>query len=114
MTRPNARLIVAFLISLAIGYLISWGIMMGILGTELRLYGFGNLTIVAFLVAFILITVLDSPLKLGTFNWNEPFWPKGVSLPEPGASRSGVSLDEVGNSLELLHNKDEGDKLREK
>ncbi len=71
MRRPSLRLIIAFLISLAIGYAVSWGIMVGLLKTEIRLYGFVNLFVIAVLVAFLLIILLDSPFKLKTFEWSE-------------------------------------------
>lgn len=101
MRRPSGRLILAFLVTLVIGYAVSWGIMAGILHTEYRLYGFGNLTVVAFLVAVILITLLDGPLKLGTFNWDEAFWPGGLSLPEPGQKKRGPRPGPRGNSLKV-------------
>jgi hypothetical protein len=81
MTRPSGRLIFVFIINLIIGFAISWGIMRTILATDLRVYGFANLTIVAALVAFILTTLLDAPLKLGTFAWKEPVWPDDLKLP---------------------------------
>jgi len=72
MRRPSQRLIIAFLISLAIGYIVSWLVMVDMLKTELRLYGFTNLSVVAILVAFLVVTFLDTPLNLGTFDWPEP------------------------------------------
>ena len=72
MRRPSQRLIIAFLITLTIGYIVSWWVMVGVLETELRLYGFTNLTVVAILVAFVLVTFFDTPLNLRTFDWPEP------------------------------------------
>lgn len=72
MRRPSKRLILVFLISLVIGYVISWGIMVSVLGTEFRLFGFVNVSVIAVLVAFIVVTFLDSPLNLGTFDWPQP------------------------------------------
>lgn len=100
MRRPNARITIVFLVCLVIGYVISWGIMRSILGTELRLYGFGNLSVVALLVAFILITILDGPLKLGIFNWSEAIWPDGLALPEAREKKSG-SRFRIGNSVKV-------------
>lgn len=82
MRRPSARLIIVFIVNLLIGYGISWWIMTGILQTEFRLFGFGNLSIVALLIAVILTTLLDSPLKLGAFRWKEAFWPDDMELPD--------------------------------
>lgn len=81
MTRPSGRLTFVFIINLIIGFAISWWIMTAILDTELRVYGFGNLTVVAVLAAFILTTLLDAPLKLGMFAWKEPIWPDDLVLP---------------------------------
>jgi len=69
MRRPSGQLVKAFLVSLVIGYIISWAIMEYVLKTELRLYGVGNLSIVAILVAFLVIVVLDTPLNLKAFDW---------------------------------------------
>jgi cytochrome c oxidase subunit 2 len=69
MRRPSTRLIITFLISLTIGYAVSWVIMVGVLATEFRLYGLTNLSVVAFLIASLIIIVLDAPLKLRTFDW---------------------------------------------
>ncbi|HEX9924771.1 MAG TPA: c-type cytochrome [Anaerolineae bacterium] len=89
----------AFIICLLIGYVASWLIMIGILETEYRLYGFGNLSVVALLVAFMLVLFLDSPLKLGLFKWDDAFWPDGVNLPERSSRQSrGVRL---GNSFKV-------------
>lgn len=68
MRRPSSRLIITFLISLAVGYAVSWGVMVG-LGAQYRFYGFFNLTAIAFLVAVLIVVVLDGPLNLRTFDW---------------------------------------------
>ncbi|MFQ5611038.1 MAG: cytochrome c oxidase subunit II [Anaerolineae bacterium] len=68
MRRPSIRLIITFLISLAVGYALSWAIMIG-LDAPYRLYGFGNLTAVAGLIAVFIIIILDRPLNLRTFDW---------------------------------------------
>lgn len=72
MRQPSKKLIITALVSLLIGYGFSWFIMVGVLDAPLRLYGFGNLTSVAILVAFLLVIFLDSPLQLRLFDW-----PKG-------------------------------------
>ncbi len=69
MKRPGNKLIITFLLCLVFGYIVSWGVMVGVLETELRLYGFVNVTIVAILVAAVLVIILDSPLNLKTFDW---------------------------------------------
>ncbi len=69
MRRPSTRLIIATIVSLAVGYGVSWAIMVGLLEAPYRLYGFGNLTIVALLFAFLLVVFLDRPLNLRTFDW---------------------------------------------
>lgn len=103
MTRPSARLVLAALFSLVAGYAIAWWIMAGLLSTDLRHYGFGNLTIVALLAAFLLIILLDSPLKLGAFEWRKPPWPEGgLVWPETPKKKSGPSpLARMGNSLKV-------------
>ena len=72
MRRPSQRLIIAFFVSLLIGYVLSWITMVFILAAPFRLYGFTNLTVVALLVAALLLLFLDSPLKLGVFDWPKP------------------------------------------
>lgn len=102
MRRPGGKLILAILVALAIGYVVSWGVMVGILKTEFRLYGFGNLTVVAVLVAVILLTLLDGPLKLGFFKWDEAFWPDDVKLlPEAGQREKTVRAGGTSNSLKV-------------
>lgn len=99
MRHPNGKLIFAFIISLLIGYVASWLIMSDILKTEYRLFGFGNLSMVALLVAFILLLIADSPFELGLFKWDDAFWPEGINLPEPGTRQSrGFRL---GNSFKV-------------
>ncbi|NJN95993.1 MAG: hypothetical protein HC875_18735 [Anaerolineales bacterium] len=69
MRQPGKKLIITTLVSLLIGYGVSWFIMVGVLDAPLRLYGFGNLTSVALLVAFLLVIFLDGPLELRLFDW---------------------------------------------
>jgi cytochrome c oxidase subunit I len=71
MRRPSKRLIQVFLASLAVGYLLSGLIMVG-LDAELRHYGFLNLTLIAFLVAILISIILDSRMDLRIFDWPEP------------------------------------------
>ncbi len=71
MRRPTTRLLITFLVSLVIGYALSWLIML-LLGVELRAYGVSTLSIVAILIAMFLVIVLDGPLNLKTFEWPEP------------------------------------------
>ena len=103
MRRPSTRLIVVALLGLAVGYAVAWGIMVGVLKTELRLFGFGNLSATAILLAIIFITLLDAPLKLRVFEWEEAFWPKGedIAWPEPRPKKSGSWFSRVGNSLKV-------------
>jgi cytochrome c2 len=100
MKGPNARLIVVSVVCLVIGYIAAWAIMAFILKTELRLFGFGYLSMVAFLVALVLIVLLDTPLKLGAFNWA---WPKGDFVwPEADKQKRGPSLiSRIANSLKV-------------
>jgi hypothetical protein len=72
MRQPTQKLIIFFLVALAAGYAVSFAVMTFILDTPLRLYGFGNLTLVALLVAGLLIVWLDKPLELGLFKWPVP------------------------------------------
>ncbi|MCK6626712.1 MAG: cytochrome c oxidase subunit I [Anaerolineae bacterium] len=69
MRHPSKKLMITALVSLLIGYGVSWVIMAGVLDAPLRLYGFGNLTYVAILVAFLLLIFLDGPLQLRMFDW---------------------------------------------
>lgn len=125
MRRPSPRLIIATLLCLVAGYAIAWLILAGptsiyiqipylwpqslkitlfFLDSELRLFGFGNLSAVALLLVITFIVLLDTPLKLGTFEWAEAFWPGGekIALPEPGTGRRLIpSLSQIGNSLKV-------------
>lgn len=65
----NQKTIIFFVLALLAGYAVSFGLMEGLLGAPLRLYGFGNLTLVAFLVAILLVLWLDKPFELGIFKW---------------------------------------------
>ncbi len=69
MRHPSKRLVTAFIISLIAGYGISWLIMVGVLDTSYRLYGFTYLSAVAILAAILLVVFLDGPLNLRTFDW---------------------------------------------
>ena len=69
MRHPSKRLVIAFIISLIAGFGISWLIMVGVLDTTYRLYGFTYLGSVAVLVAILLVVFLDGPLNLRTFDW---------------------------------------------
>jgi hypothetical protein len=71
MRQPTQKLIIFALVALGAGYAVSFVIMTFILDAPLRLYGFGNLTLVALLVAFLLIVWLDKPMDLGFFKWRE-------------------------------------------
>jgi hypothetical protein len=69
MRQPTQKLVIFFLVALGAGYAVSFVIMTFILDTPLRLFGFGNLTLVALLVAVLLIIWLDKPMDLGLFRW---------------------------------------------
>ena len=72
MRQPSPKLLLFFLVALGAGYAISFVIMTLILDTPLRLYGFGNLSLVALLIAFLLTLWLDRPFELGLFKWPLP------------------------------------------
>ncbi len=72
MRQPTSRLLIFFLLTLGVGYAISFVIMIVVLDTSLRLYGFGNLTLVALLIASLLLVWLDKPFELGLFKWPTP------------------------------------------
>lgn len=69
MRQPSQKLIIFFIVALGAGYAVSFGIMTFILDAPLRLYGFGNLTLVALLVAGLLLVWFDKPMELGLFKW---------------------------------------------
>jgi hypothetical protein len=69
--RPSQKAILFFLLALGAGYAISIGIMVGLLNTEMRLYGFANVSLIAFLIAFILLVWFDKPFELKLFDWPE-------------------------------------------
>jgi cytochrome c oxidase subunit 2 len=71
MRRPTTRLLITFLVSLVIGYALAWLIML-LLGVELRAFGISTLSIVAILIAMVLVIILDGPLDLKTFEWPQP------------------------------------------
>lgn len=69
MRQPSQKLIIFFIVALGAGYAVSFGIMTFILDAPLRLYGFDNLTLVALLVAGLLLVWFDKPMELGLFKW---------------------------------------------
>lgn len=71
MRRPSQKAILFFLVALGAGYAISIGIMVGLLNTEMRLYGFANISLIALLIAFILLVWFDKPFELKLFDWPE-------------------------------------------
>ncbi len=80
MRRPTQRAILFFLLALGTGFTISWIMMNFLLGAPLRLYGYVNLTMVAVLIAVLLLIWLDRPFELKLFDWPEP-------KPQPEADR---------------------------
>jgi hypothetical protein len=68
----NQKTIIFFVLALLAGYAVSVGLMLGLLNAPLRLYGWGSLTVVAFLVAILLVLWLDKPFELGIFKWSAP------------------------------------------
>ena len=77
MRHVNNRLLIAAFVCLGAGYIVSWAIMSLMLDTTLRLYGFTYLSVVAVLLAILLLVLLDKPLKLGLFEF-----PKGEKKKE--------------------------------
>jgi cytochrome c oxidase subunit 1 len=77
MRQPSNRLIIAALLSLVAGYVISWAIMVFVLQTSYRLYGFAYLSAVAFVTAILIVIFLDAPLNLRMFDWPKPEPKKG-------------------------------------
>ena len=69
MRRPTKRAILFFVLALGTGYTISLAIMFLLLDAPLRLYGFLNLSLVAFLIAGLLLVWLDKPFNLKLFEW---------------------------------------------
>lgn len=85
MRRPSNRLIITFLVSLGVGFAVSYALFSGLLAAPIRLYGYANLVYGAILVAILLIIFLDGPLKLRTFDWPGPeakkevgYWNSGL------------------------------------
>ena len=72
MRRPTSKAIIVFIIALLAGYAISGFIMLFVLETEFRLYGFVYLSAVALLFAILMMVWLDRPLGLELFKWKEP------------------------------------------
>lgn len=99
MRRPTQKAILFFLVALGAGYAISIGIMVGLLNTEMRLYGFANVSLIALLIAFILLVWFDKPFELKLFDWPEekPETEKkqAVDGAQPPASGEG-SLPQIG------------------
>lgn len=69
MRRPTPKAILFFLLALGTGYTLSWIIMSGLLAAPLRLYGFANLSLVALLIAIVLLIWADKPFDLNLFEW---------------------------------------------
>jgi cytochrome c oxidase subunit 1 len=69
MRHPSKRLVIASILSLIVGFALSWAIMVFVLETSFRLYGLTYFASVAVLIAMLIIVFLDAPLKLGTFDW---------------------------------------------
>jgi hypothetical protein len=71
MRRPTKRAILFFILALGTGYTISWILMSWLLAAPLRLYGYVNLSLVALLIAALLLVWLDKPFELRLFDWPE-------------------------------------------
>ncbi|MEM7034567.1 MAG: cytochrome c oxidase subunit I [Chloroflexota bacterium] len=84
MRRPSLRLIITFLITLGVGYVISYFIMVGVLDTSYRLYGASYLGMVAFLFAFLFVMFLNGPLNLRLYDWPTVDEVKAAKREEPG------------------------------
>ena len=69
MRRPTSKAVLFFILALGTGYTISWIVMSFLLDAPLRLYGFINLTLVAVLIAVLLLIWLDKPFELNLFEW---------------------------------------------
>ena len=85
MRRPSNRLIIVTILSIIVGYAVSYALFEGLLAAPYRLYGFTYLTFGALLCAILLLIFLDQPLKLQTFDWPTPeervepgYWNKGI------------------------------------
>ena len=87
MRRPTKKAVLVFLLALGTGYTLSWLVMSLLLDAPLRLYGFLNLTLVAVLIAVLLMIWLDKPFDLKLFRWPEEKpeeeEPKTILSPEP-------------------------------
>lgn len=94
MRQPSQKLIIFALVALGTGYAVSFAVMTFILDAPLRLYGFGNLTLVALLVATVLIVWLDKPMGLGFFKWPAAIPKREKQDAETSASRSPASQEE--------------------
>ncbi len=72
MKRPTTRLTITTIASLLVGFFISWAIMVFVLETEFRLYGWTYLGSVAVFFAFLFLLFLDKPLNLRLYDWSTP------------------------------------------
>jgi hypothetical protein len=70
--RPTKKAVLFFFLALGTGYTLSLLVMSFLLDAPLRLYGFFNLTLVAILIAVLLMIWVDRPFGLGLFEWREP------------------------------------------
>ena len=92
MRRPTSKAIIVFIIALLAGYAISGFIMLFVLETEFRLYGFFYLTMVALLFAVLMMVWLDRPLGLDLFKWREaPPKPEPDPAVEAAAAAAGAA-----------------------
>ncbi len=94
MRQPSQKLIIFFIVALGAGFAVSFGIMNLILDAPLRLYGYLNLTVVALLVAALLVIWFDKPMELGLFKWPAPK-PKVESSHVVARSSAGSDSSEV-------------------
>ena len=88
MRRPSNRLTITAILSLLVGYAISYVLFTGLLAAPYRLYGLKFLTFGAILCAILLLIFLDNPLNLRMFDWptaeeerakKEPsYWNQGI------------------------------------
>jgi len=101
MRQPSQKLIIFAVVALGAGYAVSFAVMTFILDAPLRLYGFGNLTLVALLVAFLLIVWLDKPMDLGFFKWPVAKPRAEKKSVESVPSRSQVSQEESAGPIQI-------------
>ena len=101
MRRPTSRAILFFFLALGTGYTLSWIVMVGILNAPLRLYGFANLTLVALLIAFVLMVWLDRPFDLKLFQWPEEK-PEAEQAAPASPEQPQVERIEPGHAPEVI------------